>query len=62
MVVKKLLSNTRRCVSLTTLSVEIEVNERLGVGTDPLELLIKLEDTDGEVRLEVLELINPVGD
>lgn len=53
----KLISNEYRCVSLTlyeqsdelfaqSLEIVTEANERLGLGDDPLELLIRQEESD----------------
>ena len=50
----KLISNKFRCSSLSELSISIEANEKLGVGTDPLEILIEIEELEGEVREEAI--------
>ena len=44
---KKLLSNEFRTSSLSLPWVEAAVNEQAGLGTDPLELLILLEEQEG---------------
>lgn len=52
-----LISNEYRTCSMSIPSVEREVQELRGVGEDPLEILIRLEEPYGTVTDEDLEML-----
>lgn len=54
---KGLISNEFRTSSISILAIEVEMNEELGCGYDPMLLLIRLEDEHGEIRDEDIAIL-----